>query len=94
MIDTKAYYDENGSQAPRLGLSPRKIDEDIDQEFRVRRVVEEKIEGSPDLTDPYRHYDNIDPYTCESLEPEQYLICDNKVWAFVLKTREWGKIRL
>lgn len=93
MIDTKAYYDENGSRPPRLGLTPRRTDE---AELRYPEapvhpdvVAEEKIEGSLDFTDPYRHYDDIDPYKCESLEPEQYLICENKVWAFELKTREW-----
>lgn len=98
MIDTKAYYDENGSRPPRLGLTPRRTDE---AELRYPEapvhpdvVAEEKIEGSLDFTDPYRHYDDIDPYKCESLEPEQYLICENKVWAFELKTREWGKVKL
>lgn len=102
MIDTKAYYDEYGSRPPRLGLTPRRTDDD-DDEAKLRYpkapkhrddVAEEKIEGSLDFTDPYRHYDDIDPYKCESLEPEQYLICENKVWAFVLKTREWGKVKL
>ena len=53
-----------------------------------------QTERSRDFTDPYSHYDDIDPYTCKSLEPEQYLICDYKVWACVLKTREWGKVAI
>ena len=48
-------------------------------------------EASLGFADCYTHYDDIDPYTCESLQPEQYLICDYRVWAFVLKTRRWGK---
>ncbi len=103
MIDTKAYYDENKYRQPRLGLTTRKADDkdnkfnrlrpdyDEDDEFRDSSAGE-NIEGRSDYTDPYRHFDDIDPYNCESLEPEQYLICDYKVWACVLKTRQWGKV--
>ena len=109
MIDAKAYYDANESQQPRLGLATRRTDDDDDdfersrprydgldkpRDFRADFRADRKIEGRADFTDPYSHYDDIDPYTCESLEPEQYLICDYKVWACVLKTREWGKVAI
>ena len=105
MIDAKAYYDVNESRQPRLGLATRRTD-DEDDDFEPSRPrynvldkprdfrAEGKIEGRPDFTDPYSHYDDIDPHTCESLESEQYLICDYKVWACVLKTREWGKVAI
>ena len=40
---------------------------------------------------PFDDYDDIDPNAREFLEHDQYLICCYKVWAFVLKTREWSE---
>ncbi len=105
MIDTKAYYDENAYRQPRLGLTTRRTDDKVNDFEPLRPKysavddlrdfrADETIEGRPDFTDPYSHYDDIDPYKCESLEPEQYLICDYKVWACVLRTRQWGKVTL
>ena len=83
MTDLQAYYDGAGIQPHRWGLSKAGEQQDL----LGQRESEEQIE----FADRYAHYDEIDPYDCESLEPEQYLICHFKLWAFVLKTRQWGK---
>lgn len=84
MVDLQAYYDDMEIQPPRWGLT----NPGEHQDHLVEKDSEEQVE----LADRYAHYDEIDPYNCESLEPEQYLICHFKIWAFVLKTRKWGKI--
>lgn len=86
MIDTQAYYDEDGGKPPRFGLAEGHDDQD--------NLAGETKEGHGAFTDHYAHYDDIDPYDCESLELDQYLICHFKIWAFVLKTRQWGKTKL
>ena len=80
MIDTKAYYDANDSRQPQLGLTTRDQDNSFEEgcmcpDCRAKRI----IKGQSDSADPYSHYDDIDPYKCESLEPEQYLICSYKL---------------
>ena len=83
MTDLQAYYHDAEIQPPRWGLR-KAADHEV---FLVGRDNEEQVE----FADRYTHYDEIDPYDCESLEPEQYLICHFQIWAFVLKTRQWGK---
>lgn len=81
MVDTKYLVDTNAIDPPEVGLlnneRPRiNSDGDIERHWKPK--------------DPYKHYDDIDPDACGSLGPQQYMICDYNVWAFVLQTRRVG----
>ena len=85
MIDTKHYYEtyETSLSKPTVGLQG--ADERQENDLAERDGPRQK----PRV--PFDDYDNIDPYTRESLEDDQYLICSYQVWAFVLKIRQWGE---
>ena len=84
MIDTKHYY-ATFEGRPKLGLAGLDERQESDLAAGAEQRQKSKV--------PFENYDNINPNVCESLEDDQYLICSYKVWAFVLKTRQWGECR-
>lgn len=95
MIDTKTYYDNGADERPRFRLiGPGEHQHtDLGEDNDGRRSIK-SLYGhydDVDLKGRYAHYDDIDPHKCKSLDSEQYLVCHNRIWAFVLKTRQWGK---
>ncbi|CAD6593811.1 MAG: hypothetical protein ASARMPREDX12_007682 [Alectoria sarmentosa] len=86
MIDTKFYYDDDAGVAPILGLDKPDEHQHID--------LGEDNEGRQNIKGRYGHYDDIDPHKCKSMDPEQYLVCHNRIWAFVLKTRQWEHLHV
>jgi hypothetical protein len=84
MVDTK-YYFENVSPGSKKSLGI--LDDPEVAELDVR---EERPKGWTSHS-VYGHYDSIKPTQVQTLEDEQYLICSDRVWGFVLKAREWGK---
>ena len=83
MVDTKYFYDSGEGERVKYGLNEEAERQETDQD--------EGTGGRRKPKNLFQHYDDIDPATSTSLEPQQYLICYYKIWAFVLKTRQWGK---
>jgi hypothetical protein len=84
MVDTKYYFDNVSADSKKvLGV----LDDPEAMELDLR---EERPKGWISNS-WYGHYDNIKPTPGRTLEDAQYIICSDRVWGFVLKTREWCK---
>ena len=62
MIDTKYLVDNKEIDPPEVGLPNKddKNDTEIEEHWKPK--------------DPYKHYDDIDPQACSSLDSQQYMI--------------------
>ena len=83
MIDTRSCYNDGADERPRfinIGAGEH-LHTDLGEDNEGRQIIKGR----------YGNYDDIDPHKCKSMDPEQYLVCHNRIWAFVLKTRQWGK---
>lgn len=59
------------------------------QGFDDENEADESVQARGDIS---RKWDMIEPKKATNLGPEQYMVCGNLVYAFVLMTREWGML--
>ena len=82
MIDMKYFVDTSMVETSKVGILNDEESPLIDSDGETNEHRKNK--------DPYKHYDKIVPEACGSLDSQQYMICDDRVWAFVLQTRTIG----
>lgn len=91
MVDSQVYYAEeapgNRPVVGELGDTPESgVSECLCQACSKskQRVISHK-------TAKFSSYDDLYPETKNSLTPHQYFLCAPSVYAYVFKSRAWGK---
>ena len=91
MLDTEVYYaEEKPNRRPLLG----KIDDTSAygvSECLCHVCLRSKKSGVRRKISRYSSYDDIYMEVTKSLTDHQYFLCPPSVYAYVFKTREWGK---
>lgn len=91
MVDTEVYYAEEASHkrpilgnvgdTPAYGVS----------ECLCHVCLKSKQSGIRRKISRYSSYDDLYMETTKSLTDHQYFLCPPSVYAYVFKSREWGK---
>jgi len=93
MVDMKKYYsDINDSGRPLVSdTAPEKpwVTDCACVVCRRRKEEAAQSEAKPEI---FGDYHRIVPETHEFLEAHQYFLLPPRLWAFVFKTRTWGKL--
>ena len=86
MVDQKFYFDDvdYNSQPEFIKHTEPKSGEDD----------EARNEFLDTHAEYFRKWHMLEPKDTANLSPEQYMVCDNVVYAFVLKAREWGMVSI
>lgn len=91
MVDSEVYYEEVASEHKPV------LDEvDDTPAYRISECLchvclKSKQRGVRPKTSMYSSYDDIYPETTMSLTDHQYLLCPPSVYAYIFKSRAWGK---
>ena len=91
MVDTELYYQREGSEE-RLSLG--ELDDSLESgvsECLCDVCSKSKNRGIRPKTSRFSNYDDLYPEETKTLTNHQYFICDLSVYAYVFKTRSWGK---
>jgi hypothetical protein len=101
MVDTETYHLDHAhrqSSRPKHSVDLGRTDEVFEDTslndsdcycpafdmLRFKKATSQKSKFSG--------YDSIFPETTDKLTPHEYFLCSYKIPAFVMKTREWGKL--
>lgn len=91
MVDSEVYYAEEGSgRKPLLDKVGDTTESDV-SECLCHVCSKSKQRGVRPKTSRYSSYDEFYPETTESLTDHQYFLCPPAVYAYVFKSRDWGK---
>ena len=90
MVDSEVYYEEFEGDRPFLGgildTSPYSVSECL-----CHVCLKTKQRGVRPKLSRYSDYDDLYPETTKTLTNHQYFLCPTSVWAYVFKSRAWGK---
>lgn len=91
MVDSEVYYEEvSPSLRPQLGGVDDTLAYGV-SECRCNVCLTSKQRGVRPKTSRYSSYDELYPETTKSLTDHQYFLCPPSVWAYIFKSRDWGK---
>ncbi len=90
MVDSEVYYEGFEKERPFLGEIGDTLPYSV-SECLCRVCLKTKQRGVRPRSSRYSDYDDLYPETTKSLTNHQYFLCPPSVYAYIFKSRAWGK---
>ena len=90
MVDSQEYYAENPQNRPVLGEIGDTPAYSV-SECLCHVCLKTKQRGIRPKISRYSNYDDLYPETTKALTNHQYFLCPPSVYAYIFKSRAWGK---
>lgn len=90
MVDSQVYYADAATRILFLGDNDDTLAHGV-SECLCHVCLKCKQRGIRPKTSRYSSYDNLYSGTTKSLTDHQYFLCPPSVWAYIFKSRAWGK---
>ena len=91
MVDSQIYYAEVNPEMRLILDDGGDTSESGVSKCLCQVCVKSKRRGVRPRTSRYSNYDDLYPETTKSLTKHQYFLCAPEVYAYVFKSRAWGK---
>jgi len=91
MIDPRAFYQSDSESANEKGFP--ELDYSLEkEEVGITGCQCDTCKNQPSPVLQFQGYDNLDPKESPPPDEEQfYMLCDERVFAYTLKERRWGR---